>query len=141
MTRYEHISTSYIDLVTHKWSRISVDGEPHKWSFVRDGEEKETVSLVVKKDGGLTAELKCGLKDLIVLKTSGSAFDKFWRDELTTLVGTYSLLYTLIPRGPGPPVLHIRDGRVHYPSAVEHKVDAGRRGRDRCCDRFPRYRE
>lgn len=88
VTRYDHISRAYIDLTTHKWSRIPVDGEPHKWSFTRDGEEKQTVSLVVDGSNGkdkLTADLKCGIKDLLVLKTSGSSFDKFWRDELTTL--------------------------------------------------------
>jgi len=67
VTRYEHISKSYIDLTTQQWSRIPVDGEPHKWSFVH-GEEKQTVSLVVDATAGkdkLKAELKCGLKDLL----------------------------------------------------------------------------
>jgi urate oxidase len=92
VTRYAHISKAYIDLTTHKWSRIPVDGVPHKWSYLRDGDEKQTVSLVVDATAGkdkLKADLKCGLKDLLVLKTSGSAFDKFWRDELTTLVGEH----------------------------------------------------
>ncbi|WOO82341.1 Uricase [Vanrija pseudolonga] len=95
VTRYDHIHTAWIDLTTHKWSRIAVDGEEHKWSFVRDGDEKTTVSVVVGGEvGHLTADLKLGLKDLLVLKTSGSAFDKFWRDELTTLAEVKDRLFS-----------------------------------------------
>lgn len=67
MSRYDHISTAYVDLQTHKWSRIPVKGQPHKWSFVRDGDEKQTVSVVVdgKDKKNLKATLKPGLKDLL----------------------------------------------------------------------------
>lgn len=96
VTRYDHISKCYIDLSSHKWSRISVKGVPHKWSFVRDGNEKQTVSLVIdaadKSD--LKAVLTPGLKDLHVLKTSGSAFENFWRDELTTLVAVQDRIFS-----------------------------------------------
>lgn len=88
VTRYDHISRCWIDLQTHKWSRIPVEGQPHKWSFVRDGEEKQTVSLFVDGTQGndkLRADLKMGIRDLLVMKTSGSAFEGFWTDELTTL--------------------------------------------------------
>lgn len=89
VSRYDHIHKAHVDLTTHKWSRIPVDGEPHKWSFVRDGDEKQTVSVVVsgKDKKNLQADLRPGLKDLLVLKTSGSNFENFWTDELTTLVG------------------------------------------------------
>ncbi|EKC99586.1 uricase (Urate oxidase) [Trichosporon asahii var. asahii CBS 8904] len=88
VTRYDHITRAYIDLYTKKWSRIPVEGQPHKWAFVHDGDEKQTVSLVVDGREGkdkLKADLKMGLKDLLVMKTSGSAFENFYQDELTTL--------------------------------------------------------
>lgn len=95
-TRYDHIDKAYVDLTTHKWSRIPVKGQPHKWSFVRDGEEKQQVSCVVdaadKKN--LKADLKCGLKDLSVAKTSGSAFENFWTDEYTTLVAVKERIFS-----------------------------------------------
>ena len=101
VNKYEHISKAFIDVISHKWSRIQVGGKDHKWSFVRDGDEKGTVECCVDGSSGkenLTATLKCGLKDLLgmcisptwlmeVLKTSGSSFEKFYRDELTTLPG------------------------------------------------------
>ncbi|OCF38091.1 urate oxidase [Kwoniella heveanensis CBS 569] len=88
VTKYEHITKAFIDIESLKWSRIEVDGKPHKWSFVRDGEEKSTVEAVVDASAGtdkITASLVVGLKDLLVLKTSGSAFTNFVRDEFTTL--------------------------------------------------------
>ncbi|WVF72960.1 urate oxidase [Kwoniella sp. CBS 6097] len=88
VTKYEHIKKAFIDIESLKWSRIEVDGKPHKWSFVRDGEEKSTVEAVVDASAGkdsISASLVVGLKDLLVLKTSGSAFTNFVRDEFTTL--------------------------------------------------------
>ena len=43
-------------------------GKPHKWSFVRDGEEKGLVSCIADKTAGLEnvkVELEVGLKDLL----------------------------------------------------------------------------
>jgi urate oxidase len=68
VNKYEHISKAFIDIISHKWSRIQVGGKDHKWSFVRDGDEKRTVECMVDGSAGkenLTASLKCGLKDLL----------------------------------------------------------------------------
>ena len=68
VNKYEHISKAFIDIISHKWSRIQVGGKNHKWSFVRDGDEKGTVECMVDGSAGkenLTASLKCGLKDLL----------------------------------------------------------------------------
>lgn len=44
-----------------------VEGKPHKWSFLRDGEEKGVIDVVV--DGtdlkNVQAEVKVGMKDLL----------------------------------------------------------------------------
>lgn len=45
-----------------------VDGQPHKWSFVRDGEEKGIIECAVDASSGLEnvkADLKVGMKDLL----------------------------------------------------------------------------
>ncbi|WRT70190.1 urate oxidase [Kwoniella shivajii] len=88
VTKYDHIKKAFIDIEQLKWSRIEVNGKPHKWSFVRDGDEKSLVECVADATNGpenVTADLKVGMKDLLVLKTSGSAFENFYRDEFTTL--------------------------------------------------------
>lgn len=92
LVTYPHITTCTVDVVAHKWSRIAVDGKPHPHSFQRDGEEKRTVFLHVAKPTPETpgteakiVQLVAGIKDLLVLKSSGSAFHTFLRDEYTTL--------------------------------------------------------
>lgn len=88
VTKYAHIKRAYIDIIQYRWSRISVDGEAHPHSFTRDGDDTTWTSVVV--DGGkgpdaVSATVKSGLSGLLVLKSSGSAFEGFVRDEYTTL--------------------------------------------------------
>lgn len=67
-----HLHRCSVDVVQLKWSRIAVQGKPHPWSFVRNGEDKRTASVVVDATQGkdkITATCKAGLKDLLVLKT------------------------------------------------------------------------
>ncbi len=85
---YSHIHKAHVDITKLKWSRIPVKGQPHKHSFVRDGEDKRHVSVVVdatKGKNNLSATCKSGLSDLLVLKSTGSSFENFVRDKYTTL--------------------------------------------------------
>ncbi|EIW71993.1 hypothetical protein TREMEDRAFT_70604 [Tremella mesenterica DSM 1558] len=95
VTKYKHIHKSFVDLVSLRWSRIPVGGAPHKWSFVRDGDEKEVVEVAVEDKGeGLVGSVKGGIKDLLVLKSGGSAFTNFHRDEYTTLAEVADRLFS-----------------------------------------------
>ncbi|KAG8978822.1 hypothetical protein FRB94_012892 [Tulasnella sp. JGI-2019a] len=88
VTKYQHISKSVVSIDKFKWSRIAVGGKGHKHSFVRDGDEKEVVKVEVDASAGkdkVTGTVSCGLRDLLVLKSSGSAFEGFVTDEYTTL--------------------------------------------------------
>jgi len=87
---YPHIHEAHITIEKLKWSRIVLPGKPegHNHSFIRDGEEKRTVQVIVDASKGKelpTASITAGLKDLLLLKSTGSAFENFLRDEYTTL--------------------------------------------------------
>ncbi|MEV7428204.1 factor-independent urate hydroxylase [Nocardioides sp. NPDC092400] len=69
----------------HSWDRIEVGGEPHDHSFVRTG--RETRTTLVQRDGDEVFVL-AGLRDLTVLKSTGSEFAGFPRDRYTTLPET-----------------------------------------------------
>jgi len=87
--KYPHLHKAFVDIEQLRWSRINVDGKPHPHSFMRDGDEKRTVSVVVDGTAGkdqMMGSITSGLKDLLVLKSTGSAFENFIRDEHTTLV-------------------------------------------------------
>ncbi|KAG8678641.1 hypothetical protein FRC09_019670, partial [Ceratobasidium sp. 395] len=89
VTKYPHIHKAFIDIEQLKWTRIDVEGTPHKHSFVRDGEEKIVVKVEVDATAGkdkASATVEAGIKDLLVLKSTGSAFEGFIRDEYTTLL-------------------------------------------------------
>lgn len=64
-----------------------IDGRPHPHSFLRDGAETRNVEVSAKRDTGIT--VRSGLQGLLVLKSTGSAFHGFMRDEYTTLGETW----------------------------------------------------
>ncbi|MEZ3161940.1 factor-independent urate hydroxylase [Microbacterium sp. BWT-B31] len=66
----------------YEWERITVDGRPHDHSFVR--RSAGTRLATVQKIGGAT-HVTGGVKDLVVLKSTGSEFAGFPRDRYTTL--------------------------------------------------------
>ncbi|KAG4216825.1 hypothetical protein PC116_g34694, partial [Phytophthora cactorum] len=63
-----------------------IDGKEHPHSFYRDGEETRNVEARITRQG---IELKSGIAGLLVLKSTGSAFHGFIRDEFTTLGETW----------------------------------------------------
>jgi urate oxidase len=79
---YRHVSRAEITLTEHGWSRIVVGGKPHPHSFRETSAAKPFAKIVATREG---ATVESGIEDLLVLKTTASAFEKFWRDEFTTL--------------------------------------------------------
>ncbi|WP_345801084.1 factor-independent urate hydroxylase [Microbacterium sp. AZCO] len=69
----------------YEWSRILVDGQPHDHSFVRSGAGTRLAAVQVV-DG--ETHVTGGVKDLVVLKSTGSGFAGFPRDRYTTLPET-----------------------------------------------------
>lgn len=82
---YAHITAAHITIVQHRWTRMAVGGQPHPHSFHRDGADTRNVEARVTRDGIV---LKSSIKDLLVLKSTGSMFYGFVRDEFTTLPET-----------------------------------------------------
>ncbi|GAA3232668.1 urate oxidase [Pseudonocardia petroleophila] len=68
------------------WERVPVDGAGHDHTWVRRGSEVRTTVVTVDGDG---AEVVSGLRDLVLLKSTGSEFAGFLVDEYTTLAPTH----------------------------------------------------
>lgn len=66
------------------WDRIVVDGTPHPHAFSR-GSHVRTAHVLRDRAG---AQLSAGLDELYLLKTRGSSFSGFLRDEFTVLAET-----------------------------------------------------
>ncbi len=69
----------------YDWARIVVDGVEHDHSFVRTGQGTRLATVQII-DGA--THVTGGVKDLVVLKSTGSEFAGFPRDKYTTLVET-----------------------------------------------------
>ena len=76
-----------IEVEEYSWERISVGGVEHNHSWVRKGQETRTTVLTIDGKGGAET-LVSGLKDLVVLKSTGSEFHGFLEDDYTILVPT-----------------------------------------------------
>jgi len=73
----------------YAWDRIEVDGKGHDHSFVRRGTETRTVVVTVDgRDEAQKVWVVSGFTDLVVLKSTGSEFKGFLKDEYTTLQET-----------------------------------------------------
>ncbi len=69
----------------YAWDRIPVGGTGHDHAFHRTSEEQRTTAVTI--DDG-KAHVISGLKDLVVLKSTGSEFWGYPKDEYTTLQET-----------------------------------------------------
>jgi urate oxidase len=76
------VTAARISAVEQPWGRLSSGGQPHPHAFVQAGAEHWTT--VVTRDAR-GSEIVSGLANLVVLKTTDSAFSGFPRDEYTTL--------------------------------------------------------
>jgi urate oxidase len=79
------VSRVHVAATEHRWDRLSVGGRPHPHAFVQPGGEQWT-AIVTRAAG--RSEVTSGLTNLMVLKTTDSAFAGFPRDQLTTLPDT-----------------------------------------------------
>ncbi len=71
-----------ITLAVHRWMRAYADGAPHPHAFVR-GRSEQRLAWVTVDRGRI--EVEAGLEGLGLLKSTGSGFAGFLRDEYTTL--------------------------------------------------------
>jgi len=76
------VSRVRIELRENLWTRLNLGGKPHATAFSRAGDEKRTAVLSATRE---KTEIRAGLEDLLVMKTTNSAFDHFLRDPYTTL--------------------------------------------------------
>ena len=76
------IERVHVHTVEFPWGRIMRDGKPDGFAFMRTGEEKRTALVTGTRS---KKSVQAGVKNLIALKTTKSAFEGFIRDRYTTL--------------------------------------------------------
>jgi len=81
----ETVHGARVEIAEYAWDRITVDGTEHDHSWVRRGCEIRTTTVTVDAD---ETSVVSGLRDLTLLKSTGSEFWGFLKDEYTTLAET-----------------------------------------------------
>lgn len=79
------VDSARVDVDEYAWERVRVDGVEHDHTWIRRGGEIRTAHVTVEPTGESVA---CGLRDLVLLKSTGSQFRGFLVDDYTTLAET-----------------------------------------------------
>jgi urate oxidase len=79
------VASARVSVDEHVWERATVDGRPHDHTFVRRGDFVRTVAVTAETD---RTHVLSGLRDLVLLKSTGSEFAGFLVDRFTTLEPT-----------------------------------------------------
>ncbi|MGH3367945.1 MAG: factor-independent urate hydroxylase [Nocardioidaceae bacterium] len=79
-----------IDVQEYAWQRVSVGGREHDHCWVRNGQEVRTTVVTMEGSGDARHTwVVSGLRDLVLLKSTGSEFSGFLKDRYTTLAETH----------------------------------------------------
>jgi len=79
-----------IDVTEHAWGRIASGDREYGQAFVRRGPETRTSTIDADRH---LMTVDAGVADLVILKSSHSAFAGFPRDEYTTLPETHDRIF------------------------------------------------
>jgi len=95
------VHAARVEVDEYEWKRVQLAGDDHPHAFVRSGQEVRTTTATVEGRGPeQRVWVVSGLRDLILLKSTGSEFAGFLRDQYTTLAETHDrvLATSLIAR-------------------------------------------
>jgi urate oxidase len=86
----EPVVGARVEIEEFAWERAVVDGEEHDHTWVRKGQETRMASVTVEGTGAdQQVWVTGGLKDMVILKSTGSEFAGFLTDPYTVLQPTH----------------------------------------------------
>jgi urate oxidase len=89
LKNYPQVSRVEIHLSEHCWERLRIEGRDHAHAFAEKGAARPFARIVGTKIGErVETVVESGIEDLLILKSSGSGFEKFLHDKYTTLAET-----------------------------------------------------
>jgi urate oxidase len=85
ISEHAQVNAASVEIEETPWQRIASGGEPHPSTFVGGSSYRSVCRVGATRDALRTC---CGVRNLQLLKTGGSAFEGFLKDEFTTLAET-----------------------------------------------------
>ena len=83
--RYPQVREAHIEISERDWRRLEIEREPHPHSFVNGGDSTMFTRAVCTRE---SQTVQSGIRDLLILKSTGSGFENYPKDEFTTLPET-----------------------------------------------------
>jgi urate oxidase len=83
LRRNPQVSAAEVSVSEKAWEHLSIGTQPHPTTFIQTSAEIQTAK-VTRTAAGETS-ISAGFENLVIMKTSGSAFEGFIQDSLTTL--------------------------------------------------------
>ena len=85
LEHYAHVRVVSVDIEQKPWRPLFVGDREHPNAFVGDGSERWQCKLMAQRG---EMQMRSGISGLQILKTAGSRFRGFWKDDYTTLAET-----------------------------------------------------
>ena len=85
LKKYKQVRSANIDISERDWRRMDIDGKPHPHSFAAGSDAKMFTRVVCTRDSN---SVESGIRDFVILKSTGSGFENYPKDEFTTLLET-----------------------------------------------------
>lgn len=85
LNKYNHITGVQCDIEERIWQRLSVGGEPHSHTFQGRGPERPFTRIRATPEG---VSIESGIRDLLLMKATDSAFVGYPKCDFTTLPET-----------------------------------------------------
>ncbi len=82
---YPQVRSTTIEISEREWERMQIEGKPHPHSFLGNNGSRMFARVTGQRDSRV---VQSGVRDLIILKSTGSGFENYPRDEFTTLPET-----------------------------------------------------
>jgi len=85
LKRYPQVRSANIEISERDWHRMEFDGKPHHHSFVAGSDARKFTRVACARD---SQSIESGIRDFVILKSTGSGFENYPKDEFTILPET-----------------------------------------------------
>ena len=91
LSRNPQVTCAEVVIESVLWKRLTVDGKPYPYAFMRGSSERQTATVSRTQTSGFS--IVSGVEQLTVLKTTESEFTGYIKDSLTTLPETTDRIF------------------------------------------------
>ncbi|MGI9089331.1 MAG: factor-independent urate hydroxylase [Chthoniobacterales bacterium] len=91
LKQYPQVKSASAEISARAWQRMEVDDKPHPHSFVAGGEARKWTRVLCTRDA---QEIESGVRNLVILKSTGSGWAGYPKCAYTTLPETDDRILT-----------------------------------------------